>query len=103
YGVAIDETDFSNVATVRELEERVGSVSAAPAPAPERGRPAGPSRLLEPRWSRWRLFGLTRRVLHAAVVRPLLRVWVRIETSGAGALDRVHPPVLFASTHGSHL
>ena len=93
--IELDEAEFSGISTVGELEAYVDARRRA---GPQKTAPPDEA----PRWTRSRPARLARRVFQAGVIRPLLRLWVRVETSGLGNLNAESPPVIFASTHQSH-
>ena len=115
YGIDIDEMEFAAVETVGELRRFAEPRAARPAPGigsptPDTGSPglsqraASPARTPRPpRWSRTMPARTARRILQGALIRPLLRVFAGIDVEGAGHLDRVPAPALFAANHTSHL
>ena len=95
YQTTIDESAFSRVANVGELEALV----RAPA------RPAEPpgERLEFPAWNRRWPVRLLRRVSLATWILPLARLFARIEVQGRERLEALDGPVMFASNHQSHM
>ena len=89
----IDETAFSGVKSVADLE----SLVRAPAAAVESSDAVD-----FPRWNRSAPVRLLRRVSLATWILPLARVFARIRVEGAEHLDRLEGPVIFASNHQSH-
>ncbi len=108
YGIEIDEREFAEIGTVAELRARISTDARAPATATRRAEDPGSAAAIRetfdpPRWSRTLLARAVRRFLQATLIRPLLGVFVDIEIEGITHLDRISPPVLFASNHTSHL
>ena len=83
----IDETAFSGVKSVADLE----SLVRAPAAAVESSDAVD-----FPRWNRSAPVRLLRRVSLATWILPLARVFARIRVEGAEHLDRLEGPVIFA-------
>ncbi len=108
FGIEIDEREFAAIQTVGELRASISTDARAPATATRSAEDEGsPAPIREtfspPRWSRTLPSRIARRCLQAALIRPLLRLFVDIEVEGIHHLDRTSPPVLFASNHTSHL
>jgi long-chain acyl-CoA synthetase len=95
FQTTIDESTFSRVANVGELEALVRS----PAPAAE----SAGERPQFPAWNRsWPVRSL-RRVSLATWILPLARLFARIRVEGRQHLDGLEGPVMFASNHQSHM
>jgi 1-acyl-sn-glycerol-3-phosphate acyltransferase len=54
-------------------------------------------------WARTRPAGAVRAALLHGVLGPLMDLYTRREVTGRDHLDRLEPPVLFVSTHASHM
>ena len=93
FQTTIDETAFSGVKSVADLE----SLVRAPAAAVESSDAVD-----FPRWNRSAPVRLLRRVSLATWILPLARVFARIRVEGAEHLERLDGPVVFASNHQSH-
>jgi long-chain acyl-CoA synthetase len=90
----IDETAFSNVKTVADLE-RLASAPPAAEPAAE------PVEF--PSWNRALPLRVLRAVAQPAFLLPLTRVFAWITVEGLRNLRGVEGPVIFASNHQSHM
>jgi long-chain acyl-CoA synthetase len=90
----IDETAFSNVKTVADLE-RLTAAPATADPAPE------PVEF--PSWNRALPFRALRAVALPGFLLPLTRVFAWIKVDGLEHLRDVKGPVIFASNHQSHM
>jgi long-chain acyl-CoA synthetase len=90
----IDETAFSNVQTVADLE-RLASAPASAEPAPE---PVD-----FPSWNRALPFRALRAIAQPAFLLPLTRVFAWITVEGLQNLQSVKGPVIFAANHQSHM
>jgi long-chain acyl-CoA synthetase len=90
----LDETAFSNVKTVADLER----LASAPAPA----EPA-PEPVDFPSWNRARPFRVLRAIAQPGFLLPLTRVFAWITVEGLENLRHVEGPVIFASNHQSHM
>ncbi len=90
----IDETAFSNVQTVADLE-RLASAPASAEPAPE---PVD-----FPSWNRALPFRALRAIAQPAFLLPLTRVFAWITVEGLQNLQYVKGPVIFAANHQSHM
>lgn len=99
--IELDEVEFSKIGTRAELDEYLRSVSRTEGGNPTRTEDHGG--LSPPRWTRFPIAGLFRRLFQALVIQPLLRVWVRVEVVGLENLPEPNTPLLFAPTHQSHL
>lgn len=104
YGVQLEETEFSDLETLGEIERHVGArrgtLDAAAGRTPQ---PESPERVRPPRWARRRVVRLLGRFVLFFLVRPLLAYFVRVHTEGGSHLDPLSAPVLFAATHTSHM
>jgi long-chain acyl-CoA synthetase len=90
----IDETAFSNVKTVADLERLAGApASAELAPEP----------VEFPSWNRARPFRVLRAIAQPAFLLPLTRVFAWITVDGLQHLQAVSGPVIFAANHQSHM
>jgi long-chain acyl-CoA synthetase len=90
----IDETAFSNVKTVADLER----LTAAPAP-----NEPPPEPVEFPSWNRALPFRALRAIAQPAFLLPLTRVFAWIKVEGLQNLRNVEGPVIFASNHQSHM
>jgi len=90
----IDETAFSNVKTVADLE-RLAAAPASAEPAPE---PVD-----FPSWNRAVPFRALRAIAQPVFLLPLTRVFAWITVEGLPYLRNVEGPVIFASNHQSHM
>jgi long-chain acyl-CoA synthetase len=90
----IDETAFSNVKTVADLER----LASAPAPAESTREPVE-----FPSWNRALPFRALRAIAQPAFLLPLTRVFAWIKVEGLQHLRNVESPVIFASNHQSHM
>ena len=90
----IDETAFSNVKTIADLER----LTSAPVPA----QPA-PEPVEFPSWNRSLPFRALRAVAQPAFLLPLTRVFAWITIEGLQNLQHVKGPVIFAANHQSHM
>jgi long-chain acyl-CoA synthetase len=90
----IDETAFSNVKTVADLE-RLAVAPAASEPAPE---PVD-----FPSWNRAMPFRVLRALALPGFLLPLTRVFAWIKIEGVQNLPNVTDPVIFAANHQSHM
>jgi long-chain acyl-CoA synthetase len=90
----IDETAFSNVKTIEDLE-RLTAAPGATALAPE------PVEF--PSWNRARPFRVLRAVAQPGFLLPLTRVFAWIKVDGLQNLASVKGPVIFAANHQSHM
>jgi len=90
----IDETAFSNVKTVADLER----LTSAPPPA----EPA-PEPVEFPSWNRALPFRALRAIAQPAFLLPLARVFAWITVEGLQNLQHVKGPVIFAANHQSHM
>jgi long-chain acyl-CoA synthetase len=90
----IDETAFSNVKTVADLE-RLATAPAAAEPAPE------PVEF--PSWNRAMPFRILRAMALPGFLLPLTRVFAWITVEGLQNLRDVKGPVIFAANHQSHM
>jgi long-chain acyl-CoA synthetase len=98
FGVDLDEERFSELTTVGELEQILGSgrpVGLGP-------RTAGKGDKM-PRWAVRFPFHLARRVFQACIMGPLFRHYMELKIENLDRLGSVRPPVLFAANHASHL
>ena len=90
----IDETAFSNVKTVADLE-RLATAPAAAEPASE------PVEF--PSWNRALPFRILRAIALPGFLLPLTRVFAWITVEGLQNLRDVKGPVIFAANHQSHM
>jgi long-chain acyl-CoA synthetase len=90
----IDETAFSSVKTVADLER----LAAAPAAAE-----AAPEPVDFPSWNRALPFRVLRAIAQPGVLLPLTRVFAWIRVDGLQNLNTVAGPVIFAANHQSHM
>jgi long-chain acyl-CoA synthetase len=90
----IDETAFSNVKTIADLE-RLTAAPATTDPAPE---PVD-----FPSWNRALPFRALRAIALPGFLLPLTRVFAWITVDGLQNLGDVKGPVIFASNHQSHM
>ena len=90
----IDETAFSNVKTVADLER----LASAPAPA----EPA-PEPVEFPSWNRALPFRALRAIAQPGFLLPLTRVFAWITAEGRENLRTIEGPVIFAANHQSHM
>ena len=90
----IDETAFSNVKTVADLE-RLATAPAAAEPAAE---PVD-----FPSWNRAMPFRILRALALPGFLLPLTRVFAWIKVEGLQNLREVKGPVIFAANHQSHM
>ena len=90
----IDETAFSNVKTVADLER----LAAAPASAEPASEPVD-----FPSWNRALPFRALRAIAQPAFLLPLTRVFAWINVDGLQHLRNVKGPVIFAANHQSHM
>jgi long-chain acyl-CoA synthetase len=90
----IDETAFSNVKTVADLEQ----LAAAPTPS----QPA-PEPVDFPSWNRALPFRALRAVAQPGFLLPLTRVFAWVTVDGLENLRNVAGPVIFAANHQSHM
>jgi long-chain acyl-CoA synthetase len=95
FQTTIDESTFSRVANVGELEALVRSPAPAAQPAGERPH--------FPAWNRRWPVRVLRRVSLATWILPLARLFARIRVEGRQHLDGLEGPVMFASNHQSHM
>ena len=90
----IDETAFSNVKTVADLERLAGAPAAAePTPEP----------VEFPSWNRALPFRALRAIAQPGFLLPLTRVFAWIKVEGLQNLHTVTGPVIFAANHQSHM
>ena len=90
----IDESRFSEAASIADLEQLV----AAP-PVAE----AAEEQLDFPAWNRSRPIRVIRRLSHATWIVPLTRLFAHAHVEGLSNLADVEGPVVFASNHQSHM
>jgi long-chain acyl-CoA synthetase len=90
----IDETAFSNVKTVADLER----LAAAPAAAEQ-----APEPVEFPSWNRAMPFRVLRAIALPGFLLPLTRVFAWIKVDGLPNLHNVTGPVIFAANHQSHM
>ncbi len=90
----IDETAFSNVKTIADLE-RLTAAPTATAPPPE------PVEF--PSWNRAFPFRALRAIAQPGFLLPLTRVFAWITVNGSQHLEGLHGPVIFAANHQSHM
>jgi len=91
-GVAIEEGALSAAATVGDLDRLARAAG-----------PAAPDRLKMPRWNRSAAARLVREAAWTILLRPLLRVFVRIEVRGRENLPEGAGPFLVVANHSSLL
>jgi long-chain acyl-CoA synthetase len=92
----IDESAFSNAATVADLER------LAAAPAPGEGS-AKPEPVDFPSWNRSLPVRALRAISLPGFLLPLTRVFAWITVEGRHLLEDVKGPVIFAANHQSHM
>jgi long-chain acyl-CoA synthetase len=90
----IDETAFSNVRTIADLE-RLTAAPGVTEPTPE------PVEF--PSWNRALPFRALRAIAQPAFLLPLTRVFARITVEGLQNLHDLNGPVIFAANHQSHM
>jgi long-chain acyl-CoA synthetase len=90
----IDETAFSNVKTIEDLER----LTAAPG-----ATELAPEPVEFPSWNRARPFRVLRAVAQPGFLLPLTRVFAWIKVDGLQNLASVKGPVIFAANHQSHM
>ena len=90
----IDETAFSNVKTVADLERLTTAQPAAEAAAEPVDFPS---------WNRAVPFRLLRAVAQPGFLLPLTRVFAWIKVDGLQNLHNLKGPVIFAANHQSHM
>jgi long-chain acyl-CoA synthetase len=90
----IDETAFSNVKTIADLERLTAAPSTAdPAPEP----------VEFPSWNRALPFRVLRAIAQPGFLLPLTRVFAWVKVEGLENLQGVKGPVIFAANHQSHM
>ena len=90
----IDETAFSNVKTIADLERLTAAPSTAdPAPEP----------VEFPSWNRALPFRVLRAIAQPGFLLPLTRVFAWVKVEGLENLRGVKGPVIFAANHQSHM
>ena len=90
----IDETAFSNVKTIGDLER----LTAAPV-----ATELAPEPVEFPSWNRALPFRVLRAVAQPGFLLPLTRVFAWIKVDGLQNLANVKGPVIFAANHQSHM
>jgi long-chain acyl-CoA synthetase len=90
----IDESRFSDAASIADLKQLV-----AEAPAAE----AVEEPLDFPTWNRRQPVRLIRRLSHATWIVPLTRLFAYARVDGLSNLTNLEGPVVFASNHQSHM
>ncbi|MEO5739310.1 MAG: AMP-binding protein, partial [Vicinamibacterales bacterium] len=90
----IDETAFSNVKTIADLERLTDATG---------GTEPGPEPVEFPSWNRAFPFRALRAIAQPAFLLPLTRVFARINVDGLNNLHNVAGPVIFAANHQSHM
>ena len=91
----IDESRFSDAASVGELRKLV----AEPPPAPD----VAEEPVEFPSWNRTLPVRVVRRLSLGTWILPLARVFAHVHASGLEHLRGVEGPVIFASNHQSHM
>jgi long-chain acyl-CoA synthetase len=94
FGTTIDESAFSGVRSVADLDTLV----RAPVAIPETSETVS-----FPRWNRRAPVRLLRRVSLATWILPLSRVFAPVRVEGREHLARLEGPVIFAANHQSHI
>ncbi len=97
-GKTIDEERFAQAATVADLEKMM---RAEPGAAAEEA--AGPSMLLEPRWTRSLPVRGLRRLALDWWILAMFRHYLPLEAEGLEHLESLEGPAIFAANHCSHL
>src|SRR5918993_2170233 len=90
----IDETAFSNVKTVADLEQLATAPTAAQPP---------PEPVEFPSWNRAMPFRVLRSIALPGFLLPLTRIFAWIKVEGQQNLPNVTDPVIFAANHQSHM
>jgi long-chain acyl-CoA synthetase len=94
FGTTIDESAFSGVRSVADLDTLV----RAPAAIRETSET-----VTFPRWNRRAPVRVLRRVSLATWILPLSRVFAPVRVEGGEHLARLEGPVVFAANHQSHI
>ena len=111
YGIELDETALSTLATLGQVRAWVAG-QAASTPSNRLGdspsakaieREAAAPRISPPRWARSRPVAVMRGAVRRGLVLPLFRRYIPLSVSGLGNLEYAVPPVIFAANHTSHL
>jgi long-chain acyl-CoA synthetase len=94
FGTTIDESAFSGVRSVADLDTLVRAPVAIP----------NTSETVDfPRWNRRAPVRVLRRVSLATWILPLSRVFAPVRVEGGEHLARLEGPVVFAANHQSHI
>ena len=94
FGTTIDESEFSGVRSVADLDTLV----RAPVAIPKTSETVD-----FPRWNRRAPVRVLRRVSLATWILPLSRVFAPVRVEGGEHLARLEGPVVFAANHQSHI
>ena len=94
YGVELDERRFAEISSVEQLNDLLKAAN---------GRTAREEPALLPRWTRRMPVRALRFLALQLLVIPLFRGLLTLEVEGIQNLGDIHPPVLFAANHQSHL
>jgi long-chain acyl-CoA synthetase len=84
---SIDEAAFASVRTIADLARPMAPAEETPLPT----------------YNRTRVARMIRRIALPGVLLPLTRIFAHIKVSGAGNLERLRGPVIFAANHQSHM
>jgi long-chain acyl-CoA synthetase len=116
FQVTLDEGRLAEAKTIDDLEALMRSESAPGPPsgtsaptdanAAARPRPAHDDRaetIAFPRWNRWPVAWLIRRLSLPTWILPLARVFMDSEVRGLEHLRDLRGPVIFAANHQSHM
>ena len=111
FEITVDESAFSESATVGQLEQLVGrpdlpgAGAAVTASAGHRASGAGPrhdSTIAFPAWNRSLPARAARRISLPTWILPIGRIFARVTVSGLEHLEGLDGPVIFAANHQSH-
>lgn len=124
FGVRLEEESFAGISTVGELRLQLGISYRTPVRDPgsdassteETQQAVNPDQEPEgeeipsisfgvtpPRWNRVLPVRWLRAAAWSLLVLPLFRRYIRVRPEGLASLEQIHPPVLFAANHLSHL
>jgi long-chain acyl-CoA synthetase len=106
FDVTVDESAFSNVQTVADLDALVQRAAAVPTPggtSAERLREGAREPIAFPAWNRRVTARTVRRAGLSSLILPLTRAFAWIDVKGLEHLDALRGPVIFAANHQSHM
>jgi long-chain acyl-CoA synthetase len=99
FGRTIDETAFANAADIAALERLVRAEPAGESAE----EAASPEPVYFPSWNRTLWARAIRAASYMTWLLPLARLFAWVKVDGAGHLDAIEGPVIFAANHQSHM